>query len=280
MKKFFKFISPFLTILLLIVSTSCDRSVSAKISVSIPPQAYLVERIAGNEHPVNIMIPPGSAPPSYAHTPAQLRDLHNCKLNVLLGHPDFHFENKHIRSFLSGHPEIMTVNMSDSLQLINGDIHIWLSVGNMRKAAAKIYKALIQLYPKETNGIKDNYRSLLKDIDDLDAELQETFSGREGSEFLSMHPSWTYFARDYGLIQISVHDENKSPSVKKLSTLIDHAREKDIDIIFIQKEFALEQTDVLANELNAEVIRLDPLSKDWLENMRLTGRIFRRVFDE
>lgn len=280
MKKTIGFIRHFAALILLLLSAACDHSHGPEISVSIPPQAYLVKRIAGPEQTVNIIIPPGSAPPTYAPTPSQLRDLYDCKLYIRLGHPDFLFENEHINPFLAEHPEILTVSMSDSLDLIPGDVHLWLSPHNMRIAAGGVYRALLSIYPENSEKMSANYLTLLKDIDEIDAELRNIFRGREGTEFLSMHPSWSYFARDYGLVQLSVHGENKSPSIKQLTSLIDHARAEGIRVIFIQKEFAFQQTDVLAGELGAEVLQLDPLSENWAENMRATGRAFMRVFDE
>ena len=36
-------------------------------------------------------------------------------------------------------------------------------------------------------------------------------------KFLVFHPAWSYFARDYGLIQVSVEQEGKEPKGAQLS---------------------------------------------------------------
>jgi zinc transport system substrate-binding protein len=280
MKKYHKHVLVYLFLISLLLPGACERPAEADICVSIPPQAYLVKRIIGDEQTIGIMIPPGSAPPTYSPTPSQIRDLHNCKLYVKLGHPDFLFEKKHIDPYLKKHANLRVVNMADSLDIIPGDVHIWLSPAYMRIAARRIYAALKEVYPDRQDELRQNYLLLSEDINTLDKDLQKIFRGREGTEFLSMHPSWTYFARDYGLKQLSVHEENKSPSVKQLTELIDHASEAGIDVIFVQKEFAFQQTDVLARELNARVLVLNPLSEAWLENLRNTADVFQRVFDE
>jgi zinc transport system substrate-binding protein len=259
---------------------SCDTAARSEICVSIHPQAYLVKRIAGEDTKVTVMIPPGSAPPTYAPTASQMRDLHQSKLYVKIGHPDFLFEKKHIDPFLVNNPETHTVNMSDSLDILPGDVHIWLSPRIMLTAAERIHKALLQLYPDKEQFYTERYEALRKDILELDAELRNMLEPAKGSEFLAMHPAWTYFAKDYGIRQVSIHDENKALSVQKLAALIEYAKEKHLKVIFIQKEFAFEQVDLLSREIGAEIVPLDPLSADWLENLRYTGRILSKAFNE
>ncbi|MBW6458060.1 MAG: zinc ABC transporter substrate-binding protein [FCB group bacterium] len=259
---------------------SCDTAVRSEICVSIQPQAYLVNRIAGEDMKVTVMIPPGSAPPTYAPTASQIRDLHQSKLYVKIGHPDFLFEKKHIDPFLDNNPRVLKVNMSDSLDILPGDAHIWLSPTIMLIASERIYKAFLALYPENKQLYTERYEALKHDILELDTELRNMLDGARGSEFLTMHPAWTYFARDYGIKQVSVHDENKALSVQKLAALIEYAKEKDLKVIFIQKEFAFEQVDLLSREIGANIVALDPLSADWLENLRYTGQILSKAFNE
>ena len=275
-KKIYRLFLPVLGILIF----SCDTTPTAEICVSIVPQSYLVKRIAGEQTPVTIMIPPGSGHSTHALTAAQIRDLHNSRLYVKVGHPDFNFEKKHIDPFLKQNLEIMTVSMADPKYNIPGDSHIWLSPRIMRGAAERIYIALAELYPEKKGSYTNNYHSLIRDIDILDKELQEILAAHQGAEFLTLHPAWGYFARDYGVRQVSIRDENKSFSAQRMAELIDYAKKNNIRIIFVQKEYAFEQIDVLAREIGAEVITLDPLSASWLENLRSTGRIISKVLNE
>lgn len=280
MKNTIKFPIILLILVMSFFITSCEIAPSADVCVSIPPQAYLVKRIAGEDTPVTIMIPPGSAPPTYAPTASQVRDLHDSKLYIKNGHPDFNFETMHIDPYLSEHPEVMIVNMAKDQNIMPGDAHIWLSPVIMKDAAERIYKQLCQLYPKRKAELKINLDILLRDIGKLDKELQTMLAPYQGAQFLTLHPSWGYFSRDYGLEQVSIRHENKAPSTKEITQLIEHAKEKNIHIIFIQKEFSFEQLDVITREIDAKVVALDPLNEAWLENIRKTGKTLARVFNE
>jgi zinc transport system substrate-binding protein len=267
-------------LILTILLFSCDSTPTAEICVSIVPQTYLVKRIAGDQTPVTVMIPPGAGHSTHALTAAQIRDLHNSRLYIKIGHPDFYFERKHIDPFLEQHPEIHTVSMAVKEYNVPGDSHIWLSPKIMRGAAERVYHALLELYPDHRDVYIHNYNTLIRDIEALDKELQEILAPHKGAEFLTLHPAWGYFARDYGIRQISIRDENKSFSAQRMSELIDYAKKNNIRIIFVQREYAFEQIDVLSREIGAQVITLDPLSGSWLENLQNTGQIISKVLNE
>ncbi|MEA3392770.1 MAG: zinc ABC transporter substrate-binding protein, partial [Candidatus Marinimicrobia bacterium] len=190
MKNSIKFPLILLILFMSIFISSCEIVPTADICVSIPPQAYLVKRIAGEDTPVSIMIPPGSAPPTYAPTASQIRALHECKLYVKNGHPDFHFEKKHIDPYLKNHPEVLTVNMARDLDIVPGDVHIWLSPRYMNVAAVRIFEQLKILYPRQEDELKANLTILQRDIGKLDSELQTDLAAHQGAKFLTLHPSW------------------------------------------------------------------------------------------
>ena len=266
-------------LLILVMSffiASCEMAPTSDICVSIPPQAYLVKRIAGAETPVTIMIPPGSAPPTYAPTASQIRDLHECKLYVKNGHPDFYFEKMHIDPYLSKHPEVLIVDMAKGQDIVPGDAHIWLSLKIMADAATHIYEQLAQLYPDRKAELKSNLDSLLSDIKILDAELHAQLGPFQGAQFLSLHPSWGYFAADYNLTMISVESEGKEPSAEDLAKLVDLAKEKHVKVIFIQPQTSKQSAQAVAEEIGGEVVAVDPLAKDYIANMDNVSDIFAR----
>ena len=150
----------------------------------------------------------------------------------------------------------------------------------MGDAASRIYEQLLQLYPKRKDELSSNLDALLRDIGKLDMELHAQLDPFQGAQFLSLHPSWGYFSRDYGLDQVSIRHENKAPSTKEITHLIEHAKETNIHVIFVQKEFSSEQLNVISREIDAKIIALDPLNEEWLKNIQNTGTILAKVFSE
>ena len=88
-------------------------------------------------------------------------------------------------------------------------------------------------------------------------------AGTEPAAFLIYHPALGYFARDYGLEQVSLEFEGKAPSPSQVRKLADKGRELEIQTIFIQKQFDQENAKVLAKEIGAGVVQIDPLDPDW-----------------
>ena len=81
------------------------------------------------------------------------------------------------------------------------------------------------------------------------------------------HPSWGYFAHAYGLTQMAVEIEGKSPKPKELIGLINEAKEEKIKAIFTQPEFSDSMAKVMASELHIDVIKVSPLAENWSENL-------------
>jgi zinc transport system substrate-binding protein len=62
----------------------------------------------------------------------------------------------------------------------------------------------------------------------LHLSLTEKFRNAKRRSFLIYHPAMGYFARDYGLTQISVEIDGKSPTTSNMRRVVDLARQDDI----------------------------------------------------
>ncbi len=81
------------------------------------------------------------------------------------------------------------------------------------------------------------------------------------------HPSIGYFADDYGLEQLAVEIEGKDPGPGQIQGLIDRAEEEEVAVIFVSPQFDVEAAQTIADEIGGRVETLDPLAKDYLDNM-------------
>ena len=55
--------------------------------------------------------------------------------------------------------------------------------------------------------------------------------------FIIYHPALGYFARDYGLNQLSIEFEGKNPSPAQIRKLVDIAQKEKINTVFVDKGF-------------------------------------------
>ncbi|WP_321309717.1 metal ABC transporter solute-binding protein, Zn/Mn family [Marinifilum fragile] len=251
-----------------------------QISVSILPQKYFVERIAGNDFQVNILIPPGGSPATYEPTPMQMEQVAKSVAYFKIGH--IPFENTWMNNMIEAAGDIKVYNLSKGIELVRGpevqhgdhfheggiDPHTWSSPKAVIQIVQNLYEGLVELAPEKEEIYKKNLNQFLSELEMLDQESEEVFAGAKHKSFMIFHPALTYLARDYGLNQIPIELHGKEPSPAHMQNLIGEAEKHDIKVVFIQKQFNKENAEAIAKEINAKVIQIDPLNEDWMAEMK------------
>lgn len=258
------------------------------VSVSILPQKYFTERIAGDLFEVNVLVPPGMNPSTCDLNIGQLKKLHDSRLCFTIGY--LPFEITHLYPALKQQPDIQVINHSENLPLLTGscshlhhhtreeipsvDPHIWLSPAYAGQIAQTIFNVLSATYPEKKALFESNYRQLATDIDSVTQKANRILNAKRNKSFLIYHPALTYLAADYDMEQIPIEEEGKEPNPAHLKKIIDTAREKEIPLVFIQSQFDSKNAETIARETGAQIIIIDPLSEDWLAEMNRLLDIF------
>jgi zinc transport system substrate-binding protein len=131
-----------------------------------------------------------------------------------------------------------------------------------------ILSALQAVDPAHHDAYAANYQALAGDIVALDMAIQDAFAGKKERRFMVFHPAWGYFAHTYGLTQIPIEVEGKSPKPAQLKALIEAARAAHISVIFVQPQFSAKSAQLVAKEIGGKVVFADPLAEDWMANLR------------
>lgn len=279
----------------------CTATDKQTVFVSIVPQKFFVQQISKDIINVEVMVQPGASPATYEPKASQMAKLSSAAAYFAIGvpfettwlgkisavnphmkiiHTDRNIEKTamalHHHNDLAaeqhpgdGHPEL---NLSEDTIL---DPHIWLSPTLVKKQAAVIVESLKLIIPKHAADFDKNYYIFLDKIDALDAELKSTLQESLGLRFMVFHPSWGYFAKDYGLEQVPIEIEGKTPKPAQLVKLIRHARENHISVIFAQPQFSQKSAKIVAREIEGKVIFVDPLAEDWITNLRDVAEKFK-----
>jgi zinc transport system substrate-binding protein len=254
---------------------AADREIP--ISVSVLPQAFFVERVAGERAAVHVMIPKGANHETYEPTPQQLVALSDSRIYVKVGAPGLPFEEKYLRTVLDRNRKLIVVGMSDGMTFRKEDPHVWTSPAAVRIAAGNIARALIAYDPAHREKYDRNLQAFLREIDTLDGEIRQALSGKKGYAFMVYHPAWGYFADNYGLRQLAVEEEGKPVSAAHIRRMVDLAREKGIRAVLVQKGYDTKSARTVAREIGGEVVETDPLERDWLAGMRTFAALLTRV---
>lgn len=269
---------PLLLVLLLVLGCSpTPRPQKPTVLVSVLPQAWFVERIGGKGVDVEVMIPPGANPATYEPTMRQMQAVSRASVYVTVGHPGFPFEKTWLGPILRQGPKLRIVDGSAGAKRLEGDPHVWVAPSSVRVMARNIADALVELQPEREEEIRANLQAALEEVDAADRNLRQALQGHRGERFFVFHPTWGYLAEEYGLEQVAVEHAGREPSAGELSGLIERARREKVKVIFVQPQFPKESAEILARDLGARVVSLDPLARNWPETLRQVAEAFREA---
>ena len=249
------------------------------ITVSILPQKTFVEKIAGDDFVVNVLIPPGTSPAAYTLLPSQLEEIAKSSVWFRIGY--IGFEQSWKDKIEQANTKMKVVDLSEGLDLIakeklqqgdhvqyiGVDPHIWLSPALVKKMAERILEELSAINPDQSVKYKTNYLEFVKEIDQLNIEITNKLKPFAGRKIIVFHPSLSYFAREYGLMQYSLESGGKEPTPQRMKELIDLSKNESIKVMYIQSEFDRENARVFAEETGGKIIQVRPLDPAWAENL-------------
>jgi zinc transport system substrate-binding protein len=250
------------------------------VFVSIAPQKYFVQQIGDALVNVEVMVPAGADPHIYEPKPWQMVALSKARIYFAIGIQPF--ENTWLKKIVSANPGMTVAHTDRGIQKIpmavgrgeedrhagELDPHIWLSPPLVVQQAQTILNALVENDPGNRAVYQANYQAFVSALKALDAELKSIFAGKQGLQFMVLHPAWGYFAHAYGLKQVPVEIEGKDPKPAQLKELIANAKQKQIKIIFVQPQFSPRSAKLVAEEIGGQVVLADPLAANWMDNLR------------
>ena len=269
-------------ILTLFILSACgnttQKSEKPILTVTLEPLRYFTEAIAGDNYEVVSMVPKGSSPESYDPTPQQLVNLSKSQAYFRIGY--IGFEQAWMKKLEANSPDMKVYDTSKSIDLIrdkghwHGDHfheggvepHVWNSTQNALIIADNIYQALCELDSTHQEDYQKRLDVLKQTIRQTDANVRTLLENAD-STFLIYHPALSYFARDYGLKQVSIEEGGKEPSPAQLKALIETCRNENVHTIFVQQEFDQRNAQLIANELGVNIVSINPLSYDWVKEM-------------
>jgi len=298
---------PALMLFFLMISCAKPSGKSDKrdIFVSVLPQKYFVERIAGDRAQVHVMVLPGHNPATYEPTPSQMKDISKADIYFRIGVP---FEETWMKKIVQLNPGLLIIDTREGVPLRpmdsfitlqekmhsgharenqeehdhshQMDPHIWLSPELVKIQAQTICNTLQKFDTANSDYYNKNLQIFLEDLTSLQQYFNEHLSHLKHKDFLVFHPSWGYLADEFVMTQIPIQIEGKSPTPKQLAEIIGFAHKKNIRIVFVQAQFSTSAAQTVAQAIGGKVESIDPLAEDYLENMRTIADTFREVLDD
>jgi zinc transport system substrate-binding protein len=260
------------------------------VTVSILPLKTFVEEIAGNDFEINVLLPPGASPADFTMIPSQLKDIARSEVWFRIGYIGFEYSWK--EKIEQANRNMKVVNLSEGLDLISDEHlpsgeksktaginpHTWLSPTLVKQMAGSITEELLLLNPEKGSEYHANLARFVDEIDDLDAEIRDKLKNFEGRQIILFHPSLSYFAREYGLVQYSLEPGGKEPTPHRMAALVDFAKKENIRVIYIQSDLDRSQARVFAEEIDGKIVEMWPLNPEWFDNLQEITELLIRHF--
>jgi zinc transport system substrate-binding protein len=250
------------------------------ITVSIEPQRYFTEALTKDFFKVECMVPKGSSPETYDPNPRQLIRLEKSAIYLRIGY--IGFEQQWIDKLTTNAPHIEIFDTSKGVNLIMEpgvvrpidhnlsmiEPHLWCSPKNAYIIAKNTLDIVTSFDRKHDKTYLSRYMSLCKRIAAVDSLIRDELK-KPGADkaFAIYHPSLSYFARDYNLLQIPIEDNGKEPSPAQLADIISLCKKTHVKVVFIQPEFDRHNADIIARQIGAKVVAINPLNGDWDKEM-------------
>jgi zinc transport system substrate-binding protein len=268
-------------------NTQTDKS---SVVVTIEPQRYFAEKIAGEHFDVYTIVPVGQSPESYDPAPHEMIHITQSKAYLQIGR--IGFEQAWMQTIRQNNPHLKYFDLSEGVHWIRDenphehegdteeaeeasahhhhggiDPHIWSATGMAKIIAFNTLQAFLDLDSENKTTYQDNYEQLIEEIDETALRLHSMLDTLTCRTFVIYHPALTYFADEFALTQLAIESEGKEPSVASLKKLIDEAKKAQVRVVFIQHEFDRKHAEQVAAEIGARTVVINPLDRQWNEQM-------------
>jgi zinc transport system substrate-binding protein len=272
------------------------------VAATIVPLGDFCQRLGGDLVQVQVLIPPGASPHVFEPAPSVMARASQARVFVFIGAGLEPWAAKLRRA--RGNSGQVVVEAAQGLQLLQetqhhgheepehaashhekeappekrlgGNPHIWLDPVLVQDICRKIAGALIQADPDHRARYEVNLKEYLAALEALHQEIQQRARAWTLRDFVSFHPSFSYFARRYDLHEAGVIEEapGREPTPRQLQNLVAAVRRAGIRVVFAEPQFNPRMAEVIAQEAGVKVLMLDPIGgpppygSDYLKLMR------------
>ena len=240
----------------LLLLTACGRRQLEEriISVTIEPQRYFAEQIAGDRFLIHCVVPAGQSPETYDPTPQQMVGIGESEAYLRIG--SIGFELAWMEAIQRNNPQMPVFDLSEGMPLLKGEAEE--AEGEPHSSAGEHTH-----HHAEGEAHHHHHHGGVAKIDSTEAVVKELLRPLTHRAFIIYHPALTYFAAENGLEQLCIEMEGKEPSPAQLKALVEAAQSHQAKVVFVQQEFDQKNAELIAQETGCQLTGINPLAYDW-----------------
>lgn len=266
------------------------RTSEPLILVSVPPYKKLVQSLVGNKFRVESVVPSGFDPHLYEAKPRDMRKIKEAVLWFGIGEA---FEYKLLEALKNSGSDIAYFNLIEELEskgyknllipfdehhhdctdhshhhdcpLVPYDRHLWLGLEVDSAQAVIIVEKLTGFYPYFKGVFEGYLEELMREHDVLINWIESNIKDSRPITFLTPHPAYSYFAKEFDVVQIPIEVAGKEPNIQDLNKLLQEMKSIRIDCVIVQPQHSKKAAEYLAKDLDIPVYTIDPYSENYLD---------------
>ncbi len=255
-----------------------------RVAASITPYGDFCRQIGGERVDVQVLIPPGASPHTFEPSPGLLAGLRQAKVVVVNGADLEPWVTRFLRGLKTAKPFVVTATEGlDLIREVAGqehggkeaahrpgkpahdhagvNPHVWLDPILAQDICRRIAAAFMQADPTGQTYYEQQLQSYLEKLANLHETIAAATAAFQIKEFIGFHPSFTYFARRYGLQEVGIIEvaPGREPTPRAFQDILAAIRRYGIRVVFSEPQFSPRIVEVLAKQAGVSVLTLDPL---------------------
>ncbi len=255
------------------------RSEPLKIYTSFYPIYDFVKKIGKDKIDASTIVPAGIEPHDFEPSPKQIIDIQESDAVFING--------AGFESWLNKLKDVMIVDLSSNLDVeksmqSSADPHTWLDPILVKIQARHIFDTLVKLDPQNKQYYNVNYNNFLEKLDKLNTDIISNLTSCKLDDFISFHDAFTYFSMRYGLNQHeiqSIQSEGANIPPQKIKEAIDTSKKLGVNVIFAEDNIDPRLPELIAKEINGQVLTLSTLEIVTEEEQRMNADYFSKMYE-
>lgn len=156
------------------------------------------------------------------------------------------------------------------------DPHYWFSLSQSQNQAKKIFEAIVALDPENKEFYQKNFDQLNQKFDEMEEKYTKALEKYKGKAFIVPHRAFSYLAKEYDLIQISIEGilAEGQPNAKRIAEIIEEAKKYSIKAVFYDKNGSSKSAETIAEELGVETLPIHTLESLTKEEVKAGENYF------
>jgi ABC-type Zn uptake system ZnuABC Zn-binding protein ZnuA len=215
-----------------------------------------VEAVGGQYVTVHNLVPIGASPETYQPTPQDIATLADARLLVENGTGIEVWLQHTIAT--AGNKDLRILILSDGLQHIDHNPHLWMDPVLARAYVAKVARALGLMDPGHAAIYQQNARAYEQKLVNLQNEIAKAIATipPQRRTMIVFHNAWQYYNNRFGIRTVGVIEVSpgQEPNPSYIGNLVDIARKYNVHAVFSEPEYSPKIAQTLAKSAGIKTV--------------------------